>query len=264
MAATSSPLEQLPGTQAETLLADAVGRNFSATIEITQDAQPLNYATRFLDMTSPPNPTLWLELPHEPLSDCPVQLSVGGRVTVHFAAAKFSYQCEVTVLDNGASLPMSGGLAVQAISVTWPTAVCRIQRRQAYRYEIPASEQAAVLLWPNSGRGTVKFARTPRSAFRGRLVNISVEGMCVRLDARNRPILNTGDAIAANFCVDGAQTIEAEARVRRIATASAEAVDLGLEFTSMGPPPIGMKAKEKLSRWISEQERRMLRSGRLI
>ena len=261
MTETSSPLEQLSITQADVLLADAVGRNFAATLEVAEGPETLTYASRFLGMTRQPRPTLWMELPHEPQTDRPVRLRIGGRMTAHFVWAKIMYQCDATVLETSAWLSLSGGQAVQAIKVSWPTEVFRIQRRHSYRYELPLSEQAAVLLWSKVAGLTMN----DRNAFRGRLINLSIEGMCVRLDPRNESAFKVNDAVAASFPIDQQRTIAVEAVVRRIVPAPAGAgVDLGFEFTSLDLPPLGPRIKDMLARWISERQRRLLHAGRLI
>lgn len=264
------PMQSQPDLQTQAdpqrLLAEAANRTSAVDLESRQGETVVRQQSRLLGLVADEPAHVLVEMPK--LNAAPNTtdngLRVGQQIVVSIGIGRSCHRFVSSILAVGT--PASAdGQQVQALELAWPEAVEQTERRKSFRARIPSNQPVDVAVRVG---GSLRRERSVIriSAYRGRLVDISVGGAMVLLSGQPEP----GREVAATMPVELRLTLEPngpplrlEAVIRRRADKPGGVTELGVEFSGLDRSDEGRKTRKYLAQAITRLERKNIHLRRL-
>lgn len=253
-------IEEVTGPDAERLLIDAIDRNYAIAIDLKDEQQWLRYPSRFLELGRSRPPVLRLEPPMQ-AAGRPVRLATGRKLIVNFTANGERYRFAAAVIQTG-RFRLAGGTQVDGLVVTCPSCVQRLQRRGAFRHQIPLTQVVVVTLWEGGQTQRDLANAGGEPVYTGRLHNVSADGLCVRLYGRSHLGLNPDDLLGFEFELQPGVLLRLDGRIRRRSVGADAGLELGVKLEAPQTPH-AQQMTSALARQLAELEQQAARRARI-
>jgi len=245
------PLSQeLSGSQIRQSLDEAIRRRTPVAMSCRVGQQWHNLRTRALQRTGG---SLWLEFPVMEPADT-VDLVAGLEVGLSFKLKHHKHIFNVPVEAAGELEPRVGQ-KVQALRVTMPARMQRVQRRAYLRAEVPRNRSVLATFWQGEpGADHPAESDTPPT-WEGWVTNISAGGFQVRL-SHGAPELDLGEVVSVR--IDLGQEYEpvtAMAQFRQHHMDDRAVRYHGFQFVGLNETPQGRKMLRRIGKTVCEFQR---------
>jgi len=166
----------------------------------------------------------------------PINVRIDQPVGISFKLGYNKFIGESTVIGLG---PANGCFSGGTITVTLPSRMEKLQRRNFFRVRVPSGLQVRAMFWHRGYSNTSKEA--PKDSYwQGRLVDISAGGLQILASQKQEPNFKAGQFIGLQFTPMPYEIpILLEGQVRHIApTADGKHLALGVQI-------IGLEASDE-------------------
>jgi len=251
-----SPPEPLSGRQRDQLLADAVHQKTRLVLTCRGQQRWETHKSRLLDM-APARRALVVAYPHD-TPDGVLQLHRGEQVGVAFRhhSRKCLFAATVVAKRQPRAHSMRASRS-KALLLSWPEQIEQLQRRVYYRVAISPQRPVDVRLWSVRTGADPRTPPEDAAVTSGRLIDLSVGGMRVEVQADDDPRLEENQVVSAAFTPDP----KAPRLVLDVCFRHAEPTDRGR--LSLGFQFIGLEVSQETPSPLSHLARAVARLQRL-
>jgi len=248
-------LDALHGRQRDELLADAVHQKARLVLTCRGSEGWETHKSRLLDM-APARRALVVAHPDEIEAET-FELACGEQVGVAFR--HHSRKCLFATSVVGRRQPRrhaTRSSGPKALLLGWPEQIEQLQRRVYYRVPIPAASPIDVRIWSGGLSSPTQDPPATSKAVTGRLLDLSVGGMCVAIAQADDPRFRTNALVGAEFRPEtGRSSIALEACFRHAQPLGRDRLSLGFQFIGLEVSSDGASLLARLACVVSRLQR---------
>jgi len=199
------------------------------------------------------------------LTDAPVYtegdqpIPRGAHVTVHVQVNGKRLRFSSRIEEDRLQVPLNSRQKVPGMALALPTTIRESQRREHFRISLAGCGPVIVDL-AAAAPNVPDACDLAVGVMRGRLIDLSAGGISVSVDRRAAHDVAIGQRLFVSFQLPGVEErfdmLGAVRHRRRVV--QSESVRLGLSFRAWGDQSL-QAAQSRLTRFITEHERRLLR-----
>lgn len=248
-------LHALHGRQRDELLADAVHQKARLVLTCKGSEGWETHKSRLLDM-APARRALVVTHPCETEGET-FELACGEQVGVAFR--HHSRKCLFATSVVGKRQPRrhaTRSSGPRALLLGWPEQIEELQRRVYYRVAIPAASPIDVRVWSGGLSSSTQGSPPESKAVTGRLLDLSVGGMCVAIAQADDPHFHTNAVVGAEFRPEtGRSSLTLEACYRHVQPLGRDRLSLGFQFIGLEVSSDGASLLARLAQVVSRLQR---------
>lgn len=253
--------------QVKRLLELGCAYNTPLTIVAETRDFPSRYKSRMLDLSEDPDdPHVIID---QPVADGPaIALKRDIRITLYFNTEEGRFSFDARIL-NRTTFTLGAQNKVAALQITFPKHLMSGQRRRYFRVDVPLGKPLSVecaitadiekLVTGESD--SWDFAQDQK--FKGRIVNISVGGVLLALDEKNKKLPKIGTVVVSKFALpEENEPIILKGIIRRHEhTPSTTEYRAGIEFIETEDLFECKLAVNRLYKYVAQRQREMLQAA---
>jgi hypothetical protein len=239
-------LQELNSRQTEQALSGAMEGHIpiTATFNLQQSWHVLHGR-----LIPPDGRFLVLELEQPATLALPTDLRMG----VSFKLKHYKHLCTATLLACQQLTRPDASMA-DALKLSWPGRMQRLQRRAYTRVDVPDNRIVRAACWLGSSREEPAAGSPTSPVWSGRVSNISAGGLQLVTDASASRDLDVGDDLGMRLTFGlGEQAVYVDAQVRYLELAGQQVV-VGLQFVGLDHTAEGRETLSIISARIAEYQ----------
>jgi len=231
---------QIPVTQPDELLAEAVSRHCPVTVSCRLSDGWANCKSRFLGLDEETG-QLIIEYPTPGVAATP---EFAGGECIGVAFRRGHKKCVFSTAVSGQCRSGFGKAQnVPTLRLVPPTEIFEMQRRMFYRAPVPENKTIPVTI---AGCAAAAGNRDKPMTYSGTMLDVSAGGISMSFLRGSHPRWELDQVVNCSFQVDAEPPLALLSRLRYCEQISGDRMRLGLQFAGLEASPVGREQLQQL------------------
>ncbi|MCY2927691.1 MAG: hypothetical protein NT031_20065 [Planctomycetota bacterium] len=237
----TTSIQELQHQQIDEAIRAAVDKGIPVTVTVQPDGQDtwINLHSRLIACQ---DNQLLIEPPTAQEGEAPREFRPSDRIGVSFKLKHHKHIFNTVVLGEHKGWRVGPSPASDALAISSPTRMQRLQRRAFQRVDVPPGKIVRGSFWMGGRKAQPQGADPACPVWSGAVTNISAGGLQMRVDSEVTHVLDVGDVVGLRIVFGpGEAAVYADAQYRHYDDFGDHAV-IGFQLVGLAETPEGLQA----------------------